>query len=734
MLILPAVILLINYVYSRQLLEEENLNYQNAVLVQAQTMIDEKLQSLQLFAIDASNDTTINDFLNTSELSGGQLNMAMWELSGHMRTFTAPYRNLCETFIYSVNYDALISVNSVDSTYSEKLNRLGSKHLNQLLQEQLLNKRLYSQYKILRDRSGNSELVLFHSVPLWSTGRAATGAISLLIDTDELFRNISRMEEFQSGVVVLLDDQNLPFAYLGNIQLLENIEQLIERSNNFVKVKNERFTISIAESKINDWKYLSVQPEHVMLSKLQTTRNLILLAFFAVLSLGVVLAYALSCKNYKPVENLLSALRKQSILLKEKGDERENEFHLIERSVTDIARSMTVIQDMLHEELPRLQESVLIQLLKNAVPDYAAFKNTLADIGVMFPYGKFSLVIIRLVRTEKDVLEEWAISSVVLKKQLMEIMPSAITYATVMPQPDALVVIMNSNLEPFEDTVKEVFQKLVMQMRNDFSQMISVFISRTVKSLDAVPHAYYTASQMPTNPNGGLLFQDQMRTTWRVEQNVEEISSLLQNYILTGDAQSALAMLKERKATILDSRNLELYYVRAYYISLLNIVMNAYPLEEANLFGINGVDPLQLLFTQTSAEEMQETVEALTIYLCEQVQKNQKSHAAQFAERMISFIKDELTNEDLALSYVAEHFYITPSYLSTFFKENVGDTFLNYVTRLRVEKAKELIKTTEMTMTEISSAVGYASGNTFTRIFKKAEGITPSQYRENIKR
>ena len=86
----------------------------------------------------------------------------------------------------------------------------------------------------------------------------------------------------------------------------------------------------------------------------------------------------------------------------------------------------------------------------------------------------------------------------------------------------------------------------------------------------------------------------------------------------------------------------------------------------------------------------------------------------------------------LTLSSVAERFYISPSYLSTFFKENTGDTFLNYLTHYRIDKAKELLRTTNISVTDIAAQVGYASSNNFARIFKKIEQITPSQYRDNF--
>lgn len=115
MLVLPFATLLFNYLYARQLLRQENLSYQNAVLVQAQMMVDEKLQSLQQFALDMQNDQTISDFLMRDDLSGSELQMEIWHLSRYLGGYAATYRDLCECFVYSINYDYLISARSADS-------------------------------------------------------------------------------------------------------------------------------------------------------------------------------------------------------------------------------------------------------------------------------------------------------------------------------------------------------------------------------------------------------------------------------------------------------------------------------------------------------------------------------------------------------------------------------------------------------------------------------------------
>ena len=143
MLVLPFATLLFNYVYAQRLLRQENLNYQNAVLVQAQMVVDEKLQSLQLFALDMQNDRTISSFLTSDDLAGGALQTEIWSLSRYLSSYTATYRNLCQSYVYSIHYDYLIGPQSADSGVSEQVIRLNSQELNRQLQEELLRPRQF---------------------------------------------------------------------------------------------------------------------------------------------------------------------------------------------------------------------------------------------------------------------------------------------------------------------------------------------------------------------------------------------------------------------------------------------------------------------------------------------------------------------------------------------------------------------------------------------------------------
>ena len=92
----------------------------------------------------------------------------------------------------------------------------------------------------------------------------------------------------------------------------------------------------------------------------------------------------------------------------------------------------------------------------------------------------------------------------------------------------------------------------------------------------------------------------------------------------------------------------------------------------------------------------------------------------------------EHLSEEISLSVLAEVFYLNAQYISQLFKNEIGVGFLAYLTNIRIEKAKKLLLSTSLSATEISENIGYSDYRVFTKVFKKTEGITPTQFRREF--
>ncbi|CAH1199073.1 helix-turn-helix domain-containing protein [Paenibacillus sp. JJ-223] len=89
-------------------------------------------------------------------------------------------------------------------------------------------------------------------------------------------------------------------------------------------------------------------------------------------------------------------------------------------------------------------------------------------------------------------------------------------------------------------------------------------------------------------------------------------------------------------------------------------------------------------------------------------------------------------NQPLGLAELAARFYMNPYYLSQFFKQKTGETYLNFLTRIRIDKARELLENTDLKIYEICHKVGYSDAQHFARMFEKLTGCKPREYRKNL--
>ena len=96
----------------------------------------------------------------------------------------------------------------------------------------------------------------------------------------------------------------------------------------------------------------------------------------------------------------------------------------------------------------------------------------------------------------------------------------------------------------------------------------------------------------------------------------------------------------------------------------------------------------------------------------------------------VDFIDSHYMDEEISLNTVANVANVSSNHFSALFSQNMGQTFIEYLTSLRMNKAKELLRCTGMRSSEIAGEIGYKDAHYFSYLFKKIQGMTPSDYRK----
>lgn len=174
-----------------------------------------------------------------------------------------------------------------------------------------------------------------------------------------------------------------------------------------------------------------------------------------------------------------------------------------------------------------------------------------------------------------------------------------------------------------------------------------------------------------------------------------------------------------------DSKTEEIYYsIALVFLSYIN----KWNLLEKISFKIN-LYKLMKLNEYESFHDALEYLRKISSLLFELQDYEEEKRAQNTVNKIIKYIDDNI-GEDLSLVKLSEVVYFNPSYLSRLFKQVVGENLSDYICKMKIIRAKQLLEKPEMKIHEIAAAMGYYSTTNFIRFFKKLTNMTPQEYRD----
>lgn len=114
------------------------------------------------------------------------------------------------------------------------------------------------------------------------------------------------------------------------------------------------------------------------------------------------------------------------------------------------------------------------------------------------------------------------------------------------------------------------------------------------------------------------------------------------------------------------------------------------------------------------------------------VKESENSHNL-LIKQIVDYVDKNYFKENLTLNDIAKEVHMAPTYISTIFKKYKNINFSDYLINARMEKAKELLKNTNLKAYEISEKIGYSNQHHFSVLFKRFTGITITEFKESCK-
>ena len=155
--------------------------------------------------------------------------------------------------------------------------------------------------------------------------------------------------------------------------------------------------------------------------------------------------------------------------------------------------------------------------------------------------------------------------------------------------------------------------------------------------------------------------------------------------------------------------------------------------EQPQLHGMieEAMDNVDYYLKCLNGEKLSETLKIMVEGLREQKEQQQPDSVAGQIERIRRRIETDYA-EDITLASLAEQYHVDASYLSRIFSRKYGESIISFLTRVRMEKAAQLMRDESRKLEAIAFLVGYDDYHYFSRVFRKKMGVSPSEYRSRL--
>jgi AraC-like DNA-binding protein len=499
------------------------------------------------------------------------------------------------------------------------------------------------------------------------------------------------------------------------------------------KIGNERYVISYINSKVNKWQYVSVMPETKYMGKLNYVRNTVVLGIILMLVIGIFLTWYFMKRNYAPISKLVGIF--------DERDSGVSEYEFLEKSIGKALSERNALNYQLDRRNLDFFKSYLTKILKGVQRDAETIRKDLADIGVTFKSNYFCAALFSYSANNKDYKRSEAVF--ILTNVIEELvnrhyfgnmteLDDGLTGCLINIEDEEKITILKDDLSEITETARKF-------IKQNFDIDFTVSAGRVAEDISAVWVSAEEAQEVlkyrqVLGISKNLMFYDEIADLTHDNYYYPVLKEQqLINFIKTGDYGGAKEITDEFfDKNFRQSGDISLTTVQCLLTNLTTTMIRAVgEMFLGSSVNITGeLDPVSRLLPCKTIGEMEAETDGFLKKLCGEVAKINSDNSNWIKNDVIPYIDKEVCNPNLNIAGTAVRFNVHPVYISRLFKEKMSIGILDYINGIRIEKAKELLKNQKTNVDETALSVGYTNVRTFTRIFKKLEGITPGKYKE----
>ena len=447
---------------------------------------------------------------------------------------------------------------------------------------------------------------------------------------------------------------------------------------------------------------------------------------------GILLSLVLSRSNYKPIQKLVQKIVDQDTMA-DQEQEGINEFEIITNKWTDVQNKNEELSALLNRQRPMVVASCLRRILKGKFKTSEEMEATLKSANINLSY-RYNFVILLPIPVEDSFEEDKNLRIMTVLAGFMQ--PFIHVYGLDMLKDNGIAVIVNCGErtagEKNVDIRLSVADHLCRELETRYEISIPFYMGRIYEDVMDINRSFLESAAIASDYHmlGNqkvILFEEIGYEEQNIQYPILEQALFIQ-CLKQANEEAALKALDNMIGEIEPLKSFVI--TQCLCFDIINITIKT--LDQLKGFELKNVD-LKKLITFKSLPEFREKMAGLTIEMCRQFAEFKDSRNNERKSEILDYVNCHYGDSSMGLESVADEFGVSSNYLSRFFKQETGCSFIQYVTMIRMDRARELLVTSNKQIKEIVAEIGYIDVANFVRKFKGYEGVTPGQYREKMR-
>ncbi|WP_091222951.1 helix-turn-helix domain-containing protein [Paenibacillus sp. BC26] len=757
-LLIPLAMGLFLYAKVEKSMKSNATRSNTAMLEQLRLSLDQKLSEVDNLMRQIALDPKLDYMLKIPPDADGSDKYTFVELHDKMRR----YRTLVSHFIfdYYVHFtksDMIVKDDLITDSRTFYSTYYTYNHLpyERWREELLLNDQTMTYLPAAAlARSGTStnaeyipkEVVVYaQSLPYFSPSDGL-GHIFVLIDVEQVKQLFAQLESASHSEIYIIDAMDRTIMSTNDTPLPPELLQLMKNQHAPFEYRIDGVDqmVSFTSSQEAGWKYLSVTPNDVFMKQVNQIKNWSTGLFVFCVIAGLFAVSIGAYRNYRPLQKMISTILNGKEMI---GRHAINEYEFIRETITGSIHNEKNLRHALAQQTPFIRANYLSRLMHGYVDvDVSADRaEKLRFMDLAFISDRFTVVLVQIEgiqgMEEERSEEQWAHARFIVSNIGVDLIGHPHRGYSVELNRDSLAFLINLDAvdgEIAEADIRQFAQTLFGMAADKFHIDLTVASGGIHQGQKAVRDSYPEAVaaleyRLIMGTKSIIHFQDIVDEKQHFYYPLE-IEIQLINFVRSGDWDNVEKLLDKIYSMNFNKTHISPELGKCLFFNLTSTLIKILNSTNTNLedeFGVE-FDPIRTVFSYTTVEGMRLKTNELYETLARSYTVDRSDHKVQLLKEIIRMADAHLDDPDLGLAMIANHFNLTPPYISTFFKKNHGQNLMDYITRKRMERAKRLMEDKVLTNAQIAQMVGYQNDVVFIRAFKKLEGVTPGKYREML--